>query len=192
VSSRRTAARGRLFRAAAYIRKCLAALGLVLILSAVAWPTSRARAYEDQLTLGADLGYAASFFHGEVGHGAVFGIVSTVGFADAWSVRGRFSYVIEPDPGPVHRILLGSDLVYLVDILELVPFTGAGIDGIGTLTGSDFDIDMGIHAAVGVDYLFSRSVIAGLEVRPLLVVSEIDAWPFYLFANITLSVIFDL
>jgi hypothetical protein len=144
------------------------------------------------MTFGVDPGYAARFSDTEVGHGAALGLLSSAGLTDTWSLRGRFSYAIEPGPRTIHLFLLGSDLLYLVDILELVPYGGAGIDGVGRLTGSRFDIDMGVHAAVGIDYLLSRSAAVGLELRPVLVITRLDDSPCYLFANTTFSFIFDM
>jgi hypothetical protein len=164
----------------------------LLALSALAALTPVARAYEDQLTLGADLGYAARFSRDEIGHEASFGLLSSIGLGNAWSARGRLCYAVELAPDPIHLFLLGSDAVYLVDVVEFVPYAGAGVDGIGTLSGSDFDIDIGIHAALGLDYLLSRSAVAGLEIRPLVVVSRTEDWPFYLFVDSTFSFIFDL
>lgn len=161
-------------------------------MAVVTRPTPSARAYEDQVTIGADLGYAARFSDSGTGHGAVFGFLSSVGLDDTWTARGGLSYAIEPASAPVHSFLLSADLIYLVDVLELVPYAGAGIDGIGTLIGSQFDTDLGAHAALGIDYLCSRSFAVGLGVRPILVLSRLDSSPFLLFANTTFSFIFDL
>ncbi len=164
----------------------------ILLSAALLWPLPRARAYEDQLTVGVAPGYAVRFSEERTGHYAVLGLSSSLGLDQTWSARARLGYAIEPVSEPVHLFLASADIIYLVDVLQIVPYLGVGIDGIGTLTGSIFDTDAGIHAVLGLDYLYSRTVILGLEIGPLLVISDGGGWPLYLSANTKINFIFDL
>jgi hypothetical protein len=157
-----------------------------------AWTPSSAFAYEDQATLGVDLGYAARLADQGPYHGAVFSAQSSLGLNDIWSIRARLAYAIHPDSRPLHLFFTSADIIYLVDILQIVPFFGGGIDGIGTLRDKEFTIDGGIHAVLGVDYLWSRDFVTGIEVRPLVFISRFETHPAYFTVNTTASLIFDL
>ena len=164
----------------------------LLLVAGLGWPLARAQAYEDQLTLGAAPGYAVRFSENGANHHAALGLLSSIGLDETWSARARLGYAIEPVSEPVHLFLVSVDLIYLVDILQLVPYGGVGIDAIGALTGSNFDTNTGIHVLVGLDYLYSRTIILGIELSPLLVVSSVDDWQVYLLANTKFNYIFDL
>jgi hypothetical protein len=67
---------------------------------------------------------------------------------------------------PLHRASIGAELVYLIDILEVVPFLGLGIDAPISVLGSEVWADFAGHAVVGVDWLLAREWSIGLELRP--------------------------
>jgi len=173
----------------------LVALGLVA-LAAVAAP-SPAQAYEDQATLFVDLGYAAALGEDSLPtHGIVGGLGGSWGLTDAWTLRGRLAWA--GHPRDLQMGTLGVEVFYMLDILELVPFAGLGVDGIVTIaddgTGSSIGGTFAIHAVVGLDWLISRRFILGLDIRPHLLPLGFsdDALPtIVLSAGIRLSVVFD-
>jgi hypothetical protein len=152
-----------------------------------------AHAYEDQLTLGVGAGYAHAASSGLPRHGAVFDLSASAGLGPVWSVRGRASYALHPHDRPLHVMLLDVEALYLVDVLEVVPYFGAGAGGLGRArpdnraSADGFDVGATAHLVLGLDYLVSRALTFELEARPYLIVTEIDRDPFYL--AITASVV---
>jgi hypothetical protein len=136
-------------------------------LLAAVWPAPKAFAYENLLTVGGNLGFAERIADEGPRHGGMFGISSSIGLDDIWTARGRFSYSVHHASDLLQAFFLSAEILYLIDILEFVPYLGGGPDGVATLWNDQFKIDFALHAVVGVDYLFSREVIFGLEVRPL-------------------------
>lgn len=167
-------------------------LSVFSLLLATVCPAPEAFAYENQLTIGGDLGFAERFADAGPRHGGMFGISSSIGLDDIWTARGRFSYSVHHDPDLLHAFFLSAEILYLIDILEFVPYFGGGPDGVATLWNDQFEIDFGLHAVVGVDYLVSREVIFGLEVRPLFFLTGTDNQLAFLSVNITASYCFEL
>lgn len=66
----------------------------------------------------------------------------------------------------LHRAILGAEIVYLIDILEVVPFLGLGIDAPISVLGDEVWADFAGHAVLGVDWLLAREYSIGLELRP--------------------------
>lgn len=166
-------------------------LALSLLITAI-WPAINAFAYEDQLTVGGNLGFAERIADEGPHHGGMFGISSSIGLDDIWTVRGRFSYSIHQAPDLLHAFFLSAEILYLIDIMEFVPFLGGGPDGVATLWKDQFDVDFALHAVVGVDYLFSREVIFGLEVRPLFFITSTSTQITFLSVNFTASYSFEM
>jgi hypothetical protein len=167
----------------------VAAIGLFLV--TICMP-SNAAAYDNQITLGGDFGFAERFADKGPHHGGMFSLVSSVGLDDIWTVRGRFSYSVHEGPDLLSAFFLSAELLYLVDIFEFVPFFGGGPDGVATLYKGKAEVDAALHAVVGVDYLFSRKVIVGLEVRPLFFLTGIKTHLAYLSVDATVSYGFDM
>jgi hypothetical protein len=140
---------------------------------------AKARAYEDQLTVGFGAGYAHAASSALPRHGALFDLSVSAGLGPAWSVRGRGSYALHPQQSPMHVGLLDAELLYLVDVVELVPYFGIGAGGMARARSSDFEVDATAHLVVGLDYLLSRAVTLELDARPYLIAAEIDSDPFY-------------
>jgi hypothetical protein len=155
-------------------------------------PPSYAAAYENQITLGGNFGFAERFADKAPHHGGMFSLVSSVGLDDVWTVRGRFSYSVHEGPGLLNGFFLSADLLYLVDVFEFVPYFGGGPDGVATLYRDKENVDAALHAVVGVDYLFSRKVIVGLEVRPLFFLTSAQLPLAYLSIDATVSYSFDM
>jgi hypothetical protein len=167
---------------------------VVLACAAAAVP---ARAYEDQLTFDVTAGYGNVPLDGALPtHGALLGVAGSLGLDDAFSLRAQVSYGFHPSAAEdFHLLIGGAEVIYLLDILEVVPFGGLGLDALGTSRGGRVGVDFGAHIVLGVDYLLSREMLIGLDLRsyylPLNVSFDaID--PIYLSANLRLSWIFDM
>ena len=151
-------------------------LGVALLGVALAAP---ARAYEDQLTAGIGAGYAYASGRTVPRHGALLDLTASVGLGPVWALRAHASYALHPSDRPLHAGLLGADVLYLIDVLEFVPYFGAGGSGVARARGDDLDLDLGVQLVVGVDYLISRELTLELEARPYLLLSDLDGAPFY-------------
>jgi hypothetical protein len=158
------------------------ALALLLPLCAAA----PAHAYEDQLTLGLALGYAHATER-ELPHpGASAGLEASLGLGVAWSLRAHASYSLHPGDVELQHATVGVEFVYIVDVLELVPYAGVGVDALGHWTsGSPFEADLGVHPVVGVDWLLSRELGLGLCARPMFALTALKNAPLYL--SVTLN-----
>jgi hypothetical protein len=161
---------------------------MAMLFLALATP---ARAYEDQLTVGAGAGYAHAASSGLPRHGVIFDLSASVGLSPVWSVRARASYALHPADRPLHAMLLGGDLLYLVDVVELVPYFGAGAGGIARAYSDDFQLDATLQLVLGLGYLISRELTFELEARPYLIVTELDGDPFYGAVSASLVFMFD-
>lgn len=173
--------------------RALAVLGLALAAAA----PSPAQAYEDQATLFVDLGYAAALDADVPTHGIVGGLGGSWGINDAWTIRGRVAWA--GHPRDLQMGIAGVEVFYVLDILELVPFAGLGVDGLLTLTDDGAGTttlggSFAVHAVVGLDWLINRRFILGLDVRPHLVPLGFgdDALPsFVVSAGLRLSIVFE-
>jgi hypothetical protein len=153
---------------------------------------SPARAYEDQYTLGIGLGYAHAFPSGAPHPGALVELTASSGLAATWTARARISAAWHPgDPG-LYRGLGGAELLYMIDVLELVPALGLGLDGLLTrlpaaANGEAAELrgDFAAHAVLGLDYLVSRALSLGLDVRPHLLLTALDDEPLYLTVSVS-------
>ena len=99
----------------------ISALGLLL---AASTHPSQVRAYEDQLSFGIGAGYAYATRAGASHHGAYFQLEASLGVSPTWSVRGVLAYAEHPASPRWSQGLLGIEALYLVDVLELVPYAG--------------------------------------------------------------------
>jgi hypothetical protein len=161
--------------------------GVMTMLSFLALATP-ARAYEDQLTAGAGAGYAHAASSGFPRHGVIFDLSASAGLGPVWSVRARASYGLHPGDRPLHAMLLGADLLYLVDVVEVVPYFGAGASGIARAYRDDLQLDAAAQLVIGFGYLISRELTFELEARPYLIATELDGDPFY--GAVSASVVF--
>jgi hypothetical protein len=166
-----------------------------MLTSAVSPP--RARAYEDQLTLDVGVGYAHAFAGSAIpSSGVPLAITASVGLDDVWTVRATVAYALHPGDPTVHLGVFGAELLYVVDILEVVPYFGAGVDALATLSEGAVGADFAAHVVLGADYLLSRSAYVGVDVRPYLIVSELFEadlrFPVYLTVFARVGLVFDL
>ena len=171
-------------RAAAPLAFALALLG-----------PATAHAYEDQVGLAAGLGYAVIPSDTALPqHGLAVQAEIGFGLGDTWELRALAGYAVEIADEPLHRVHLGAELVYLLDILEVVPFFGVGIDLPLTIHPLvDRIPDFAGHAVVGIDWLLSRDFALGVEVRPYVLFTRLDAdAPVWLTTVIRAQVLFEI
>jgi hypothetical protein len=159
-----------------------------LLCLAVAIP---ARAYEDQLTLGVGAGYAHASSDALPRNGALFDVSASAGLGAVWSLRGRASYALHPDAEPMHVALIDAELLYLIDVLELVPYFGLGAGAAGRVWSGVVDVDPTAHAVIGLDYLISRALTLELDARPYLLLTEFERAPFYFGVTVGVVWMFD-
>lgn len=177
------------------VRRTLAALPLALALSG-AW-AAPAAAYEDQGTLGIEAGYGVVVITDTTlpQHGVLFGLELSFGLGDQFAIRGHADYGFHPGDDPMHVGLFGLEGLYLLDIVQVVPYFGIGIDGIATAYQDAAGLELGFHIIVGVEYLLSRRWLVGLDVRPHflpITVAEGRTDPVYISATLRVSWVFDL
>jgi hypothetical protein len=143
------------------VRPLLTALVLTAALPATAF------AYEDEVTLSIGTGYAAVLANPDLPtHGARLAVDVGIGLNDAWTLTPRAEWVFHPSSSLLHVGIVGLELSYAFDILEVVPWFGLGVDGIGTLRDGSLGVDLAIHAVIGLDWLVTRDWLVGLDVRP--------------------------
>jgi hypothetical protein len=162
-----------------------------LLLALLALPAP-ARAYEDQLTLGAGAGYALALVEGGPAHGATALDLSVSSGLDAtWSLRARASYALHPAERALHVVLVSPELLYLIDVVEVVPYLGLGVSGVGRASGGAFRPAAGAHLVLGFDYLLSRAFALGLDLRPTLLFTDLDRHPLELLCTVNAQWFFD-
>lgn len=153
-----------------------------------------ARAYDHQATIELGVGWSHAFgsavTYGDNGIPVILG--GSVGLSDALTVRAALTWA--PHPGtPFTQVgIVGAELVYVFDLLEVVPYVGGGFDLLTTFDASQARADFGAHVVVGLDWLFKHGMYVGLEVRPYVVVTELDTIPVYLTLTARYGLIFDL
>jgi len=156
------------------------------------WPTRSAYAYEDQLTLGLEAGYGNRYADEGPHHSALFGITTSVGLDDILSMRGRLTYLAYPSKKFLHQFIGSIDLLYLIDIMEIVPYFGGGLDLIADVADKNLSLNYGIHGVFGLDYHLSWEWIISFELRPFINISALKTEPALITANLGASYIFDL
>lgn len=164
---------------------------IALLYAAAAVP---AQAYEDQASVDAELAYTHAFTRSHTAeNGVAVGAGASLGLSNTLTLRGQLMWAFHPSEGPLTSVAwLSADLVYVIDVLEVVPYFGLGVDGVGAIQkGQDFQAEFGVHPVIGLDYLLSRDLALGLQVKPVFVLTALDVWPVYLQAGVTLSYLFD-
>jgi hypothetical protein len=152
-------------------------------------------AYEDQLSLGVGAGYAYAARQGGPHHGAAFDLEASLGLGATWSARGTLGYSLHPSDNSLSHLQLGAEVVYQIDVLELVPNIGLGLDVLGSRSHErphDTRVDLGAHPVLGVDWLVRRELVLGLSARPVFVLSHGVHEPLYLTVSLTASWLLDL
>lgn len=179
-----------------------------LLVAALLVAPTRALAYEDQAGISLGGGYAAIASDNPYpnDHGLVLQLEGAIGLGDTWELRALASWAIHVGDEPLHRVTGGLELVYLVDILEVVPFLGVGLDlptsicsphlgadGITSLCGrGSVWVDFAAHGVVGVDWLVSREWALGVEVRPYVFLTALSDDPVWITAIIRAQLLFEI
>lgn len=172
----------------------LSAFLLPSLIAAVLSLPAPAAAYEDQLALSLDLGYGAAPLTDDLpAHGFATGLAAQIGLNDMFALGLRAGHAFHPGETPAHILTVGLEAVYVVDILEVVPFFGLGVDFFGTVQDG-FRPSFGVHGILGLDWLFARSWAVGLDVRPywLPLDRELTVDPFYLQIGLRFSYLLEL
>ncbi len=168
--------------------------------AALALAPTRAQAYERQVTLDLGVGWGWAPMLDAPNHGPLAQVGTAIGFDnDTWALGLYGAWAIhpiltEPTDEVFHIGLVGAEALYYFDILEIVPFFGAGVDLLPSFNGATWGADFAVHLRVSVDYLVSREVAIGVDIRPYLLVTgllEANLNPVYLTAQARLSLLFD-
>lgn len=130
-----------------------------------------AHAYEHQWHAGADVGYTF-LTNGDVGlHGLGGALQLQYGITDAFNLFGEVATSVHP-AGHVVLPSASVGLVYVVDILSVVPWVGATAGGADLLQTSGCSANGGgacsagklaLGVPFGLDYQLSRSVALGVH-----------------------------
>ncbi len=151
-----------------------------------------AQAYEGQLSFGPQAGYAVLLADSSLNnHGLALGATGSYGLDDTWTLRANGMYAYHPGSEAWHASMLGVEIIYLLDILEWVPFIGIGGEGLVTVIDSDFKLNGAANLIVGLDYMLARDMVIGLDIRPIVVFSSLDELPAYLTATLRFEWLFD-
>jgi hypothetical protein len=156
--------------------------------------TSPARAYEDQASVDAEVAYVHAFSKAfSPRNGVAVGAGASLGLSNVLSLRGQFMWAFHPSDDPLVSIAwVSAELVYLIDVLEVVPYFGAGADFAALVRlGADTELNAGVHPVIGFEYLVSRELTVGVQVRPVFLLTAIETTPVYLQLGLTLSYLFD-
>jgi hypothetical protein len=146
----------------------------------------RVYAYEDQQTIGVGAGYAHSISDTAPASGARLELSASIGLSLAWTARARLSYALHPDADPLHVGMATVELLYIIDVLEFVPYFGAGTSGLVSARNDGVHAYPAVHAVLGVDYLMSRELTFELDVSAHALLTALDTDPLYLTATVSL------
>jgi hypothetical protein len=152
-----------------------------------------ARAYEDLITLDVELGYAHAVSEVVPAHGVAVGLGASLGLSDTFALRGQLAFAQHPgETRSTSVALFAGELLYLIDVFELVPYFGVGLDALG-LGGSarEWGAELAAHPVLGIDWLLSRELAVGLQARPMFLLSALDEDPFYFKVGVSLSYLID-
>ena len=158
----------------------LGALSCVAVLAA----SASARAYDRQAGLFVGAGYT-----GIVGdtpyppHAVAASVGAGFGLGDTWELRVRADYAAHL--ASMHRISAAVDVVYLVDVLSVVPYLGLSAGGSVSVLDASLALealrgDLLLGGLVGLDVLIGREWTVGAEVRFAWAVTDFDREPMQL------------
>lgn len=174
----------------------LRVLSLVLITLAGLLGASTAHAYEDQVGLSIDAAYGRVVPTSTQPNGVLLGATGSLGLDDVWTARMRLAYGLHPATDAAPRTtqvgLLSAELLYLFDILEWVPYIGGGADVMTLYNSGTLDAEVGGHLVVGLDWLATRELVIGADIRMLTLLSRIDQRPFYIAFTLSVGWLFEI
>ncbi len=174
-------------RATLLLQIGLVALGLLC------W-TLPGKAYEDQASLDVSSGVTATASTDRLKRaGPEFAIGGTVGLTSSLFVRGQASYLPLFDAGHVRHVgRMRAEGGYRLDVLKVVPFVGLGANLWIYRFEHRVHARPGVHALLGVDYLWSRALTVGLDLRTGLLVEPGGKLGAAFEAQVRLSRMFDM
>jgi hypothetical protein len=170
-------------------RRMANAAALAVIGSWACLPSS-ARAYEDQFTLAVGAGYAHAIDDGPDAPGVAGDVSGSLGLGDAWAFRVRGGYSGHPGSPGASLFSAAGELLYVVDIVDLVPYAGIGAGVLVGEVGGDSSAGPSAHLVLGCDYVLSRSFALELDLRAAFLASDLPA-PSYLTALVSGVFLFD-
>lgn len=163
----------------------------LLTVAAVLVLPGTAFAYEDRASLGLEAGYGVVASDAPLpNHGFVAGFAAGFGLSDTWELRIDAAYSVHPDT--LHRVRGAVEILYVIDILSVVPYVGLGAGTLISVLDGAVRPDFEGHAVVGFDVLIDRDWVVGLAVRPILLPTSIETDPFYLTITARAAVLVDL
>lgn len=145
---------------------------------------SGASAYEDRVTL--DLS-VRTFVAPDVRVGPLVG--GSLGLSDVFTVRAAVGYDFGFTKPIVHTASGHVDLLYLVDIVEWVPFFGLRAGGELTIAPDLLGSPLG-GVVAGLDHFLSRDLLIGLDLAYTLALYE-NTIDHRVSAALRLSLLFD-
>lgn len=171
------------------------ALPAVAVAVALLSAPASAAAYDRQIAVGVTAGWGlAPALEMFPNHGPTAGLSASLGFDDTWGVAVYGGWAVHPpiDGGETFHVgLFGAEALYYIDILEVVPFFGVGVDALTQFDGTSWGVDFAAHLRASVDYLLSREVTIGLDIRPYILFTNLDLDPIYLTFQARVSFLFD-
>lgn len=151
-------------------RRCKHLWHLVGVLAtlACALAPAPARAYEETASLDATAGYLGLVDLPRLPtHGAVLDVGGSYGVGEAVVLRGALGYArLREHARRAHAGRVRLEGLYLIDVLRAVPFLGVGASlMMAKAPGGEAQLHPGAHLVVGLDYLWSRTLALGIDVR---------------------------
>lgn len=166
-------------------RPLLLAAGVVAAWCTLATPTT-ARAYEQELSLGLEAGFA--YLVGLDLPGARAGLHASYGVDDTWTLAAQLGYSIHAaEAEPFHFVEAAAEILYVIDVVRVVPYFGLGASWFGKLYGDEVGAFVGAHLVGGGHYYLSRSWAIGLDVRGHALLNALDDFPIYLTTTLRIS-----
>lgn len=172
-------------------RRTAAALS-VFVAVMFLWGSRPARAGKKEWMLSLLPHYSMIRAYKHTRHGGGLALSSEYGLADSWNLKATVSYAAHAmtgeDPGVLSLGMLSVTVVYMIDIVQVVPCFLLGVDA-AVLGGKSMDteVEAGFHAGLGVDYLLSRYWSIGVEATYHLFVPDVKDIPAYVRAGFRFS-----
>jgi hypothetical protein len=141
---------------------------LLVAIGVQAGALTHARAYEEQASLDVELGYSLLLDSQSLPeHGATLDLGGAWGISDTALLRALLGYGSFADRNDVaHAGRLRVEAVYLLDVLQLVPFFGLGAAlWVAERSADASYVRPGGHIVFGADYLLSRRWTLGVDIR---------------------------
>jgi hypothetical protein len=154
---------------------------------------SNAHAYDNQASADLGLGYAHLGPHAPIpGSGSSLSLGAGYGLGDMFTLRASLGYGLHTGDGQKASVgIARTEVAYMLDVLQVVPFFGAGASAWMFKDGKDTAIAPAAHLLLGMDYLITREWTAGVDVRIGMLASGRDIYN-TIEAQLRLSRMFDL